>query len=103
MNLATPRQPERHLVVTYVLGTFCYPCLRCALRRLRPPATTHRDHSLRWIATSMKAPLGTLGDSQYSRSASSAVEAVPVVNRRDPRALRSAPTADAAARAGGAC
>ncbi len=77
--------------------------LECALRRLRPPATTHRDHSLRWIATSMKAPLGTLGDSQYSRSASSAVEAVPVVNRRDPRALRSAPTADAAARAGGAC
>src|SRR5579864_2001805 len=79
------------------------PRLRCALRRLRPPATTHRDHSLRWIATSMKAPLGTLGDSQYSRSASSAVEAVPVVNRRDPRALRSAPTADAAARAGGPC
>jgi hypothetical protein len=32
-----------------------------------------------------------------------AVEAIPVVNRRDPRALRSAPAADAAARAGGAC
>jgi hypothetical protein len=30
-------------------------------------------------------------------------EAVPVVNRRDPRATRRAPTADAAARAGGAC
>jgi len=31
--------------------------------------------------------------SQGSRLASSAVEAVPVVNRRNPRALRSAPTA----------
>jgi hypothetical protein len=30
-------------------------------------------------------------------------EAVPVVNRRDPRATRRALTADAAARAGGAC
>jgi hypothetical protein len=30
-------------------------------------------------------------------------EPVPVVNRRDPRATRRAPTADAAARAGGAC
>src|SRR6516165_4361299 len=28
MDLATPRQPERRVVVTYVLGTFCYPCLR---------------------------------------------------------------------------
>ena len=69
-----------------------------------------RDHPLRRIATTcydrlrpVKAPLGPLGDSQYSQMASSGVEAVPVVNRRDPRALRSAPTADAAARAGGPC
>ena len=27
-TLQTPRQPVRHEVVTYVLGTFCYPCLR---------------------------------------------------------------------------
>jgi transposase InsO family protein len=27
-NPATPRQPVRHEVVTHVLGTFCYPCLR---------------------------------------------------------------------------
>ena len=34
-NLATPRQPVRHEVVTHVLGTFCYPCVRAG-------------HSLRW-------------------------------------------------------
>jgi len=27
-HLATNRQPVRHEVVTHVLGTFCYPCLR---------------------------------------------------------------------------
>ena len=27
-NLATPRQPVRHKVVTHALGTFCYPRLR---------------------------------------------------------------------------
>ena len=27
-DLATNRQPGRHEVVTHVLGTFCYPCLR---------------------------------------------------------------------------
>src|SRR6266702_4506130 len=27
-NPATPRQPVRHEVVTLVLGTTCYPCLR---------------------------------------------------------------------------
>ena len=27
-NLATPRQPVRHEVVTHVLGTICYLCLR---------------------------------------------------------------------------
>ena len=63
----------------------------------------NRDRLFRLIATSLKAPLGTIGDSQYSRLASSGVEAVPVANRREPRALRSAPTADAAARAGGPC
>jgi hypothetical protein len=46
-------------------------------------------------------PLGKVGASQDWRLASSALLAVPVVNRRDPRALRSAP--DAAARAGGPC
>ena len=74
--------------------------------RITTIATTRYDASrplARWIATSMKAPLGTVGDSQYSRLASSGVEAVPVVNRRDPRAPRSAPTAVAAARAGGPC
>jgi hypothetical protein len=39
--------------------------------------------------------VGHRGDSQYSRVASSWVEAVPVVNGRDPSAPRSAPTADA--------
>src|SRR5439155_23885034 len=27
-NLAPPRQPVRPDVITHVLGTFCYPCLR---------------------------------------------------------------------------
>src|SRR6185295_7781469 len=27
-DLAAPRQPLRQRVVTYVLGTFCHPCLR---------------------------------------------------------------------------
>jgi hypothetical protein len=31
-DLATPRQPDRHEVVTYVLGTFCHPCLRVGPR-----------------------------------------------------------------------
>jgi len=77
---------------------------------LLPAHYDDRDHPLRRIATTcydrlrpVKAPLGPLGDSQYSCLASSALEAVPVVNRRGPRALRSALTADAAARAGGAC
>src|ERR1700757_1050886 len=43
IDLATPRQPERHEVVTDVLGTFCYPCLRVgqlkngAARGIRTP------------------------------------------------------------------
>ena len=43
-NLATPRQPVRPEVVTHVLGTFCYPCLRAgqcecwrARRGFEPP------------------------------------------------------------------
>ena len=27
-DLATPRQPVRHEVVTDLLGTFCHPCVR---------------------------------------------------------------------------
>ena len=27
-DLANPRQPVRHQVVTHVLGTICHPCLR---------------------------------------------------------------------------
>src|SRR5690348_11458421 len=40
---ATPRQPDRHEVVTYVLGTFCHPCVRVgqvtdgAARGIRTP------------------------------------------------------------------
>ena len=45
-DLATPRQPVRHEVVTYVLGTICHPCVRAGQKRnwrarkdsnLRPP------------------------------------------------------------------
>ena len=45
-NLATPRQPVRHEVVTHVLGTICYPCLRagqlndwCRPRGFEPPTS----------------------------------------------------------------
>ena len=33
-NPATPRQPVRPEVVTHVLGTFCYPCLRAGQLKL---------------------------------------------------------------------
>src|SRR5712671_6844096 len=33
-SLATPRQPVPHEVVTHVLGTFCYLCLRAGQRYL---------------------------------------------------------------------
>jgi hypothetical protein len=42
-NFATPRQPVRPEVVTHVLGTICYPCLRAghsktgAARGIRTP------------------------------------------------------------------
>ena len=65
-------------------------------------ATTHSDRS-RPVWCGVKAPLDAFADFSVRASASSAVEPVPVVNRRDPRATRSAPTADAAARAGGPC
>jgi hypothetical protein len=65
--------------------------------------TTHsdgREHLFRLIAAGVTVPSGAFADlSVFVRR--QAVEAVPVLNRRDPRALRSAPTADAAARAGG--
>ena len=50
----------------------------------------------------VSAPLDAFLISVFSPR-SSTCEAVPVVNRRDPRATRSAPWADAAARAGGSC
>ena len=34
-NLAAPRQPVRHEVVTHVLGTNCYPCVRAGQGRWR--------------------------------------------------------------------
>jgi hypothetical protein len=34
-DLANLRQPDRHEIVTYVSGTFCYPCLRAG-----PPQQT---------------------------------------------------------------
>ena len=37
-NPATPRQPVRPEVVTYVLGTFCYLCLRAGQMNLATPA-----------------------------------------------------------------
>ena len=37
-NPATPRQPVRHEVVTHLLGTTCYPCLRAG-------------HRTAWLAT----------------------------------------------------
>jgi len=33
-DLATPRQPVRHEVVTYLLGTICHPCVRAG--QIRP-------------------------------------------------------------------
>src|ERR1700751_2939336 len=70
-DLATPRQPERHVVVTYVLGTFCYPCLRVgqgivgsggALPTF-PPTGLSRIFTVRSLKTCTKycpnSPLGT--------------------------------------------
>jgi hypothetical protein len=40
-NLATHRQPARAQVVTYVLSTFCYPCVQ---GKPAPPARSHIGH-----------------------------------------------------------
>jgi hypothetical protein len=83
------------------------PDVRCAYRRSRPPIPTDRDHLFRSIATSvarvLTAPLDDGGDVSLLKVGQARREAVPVVNRRDPRATRSALTAGAAARAGGPC
>src|SRR5208283_4226687 len=81
--------------------------LDCAFRRSRPLIPTDHDHLFRSIATSVArmliAPLDDGGDVSLLWVGQARREAVPVVNRRDPRATRSALTADAAARAGGPC
>ena len=51
----------------------------------------------------LTAPLDDGGDVSLLAVGQARGEAVPVVNRRDPRATRRALTADAASRAGGAC
>ena len=79
----------------------------CAFRRSRPLIPTDRDHLFRSIATSLArvlmAPLDDGGDVSLLWVGQARREAVPVVNRRDPRSPRSAFAADAAARAGGPC
>src|SRR3981081_1128133 len=79
--------------------------LGCAYRRSRPPIPTDRDHLFRSIATSvarvLTAPLDDGGDVSLLTAGQARREAVPVVNRRDPRVTRSALTAGAAAPAGG--
>jgi hypothetical protein len=69
--------------------------------------TDDRDHLFRSIATSvarvLTAPLDDGGDVSLLMAGQARREAVPVVNRRDPRVTRSALTAGAAARAGGPC
>jgi len=79
----------------------------CAFRRSRPLIPTDRDQLFRLIATRaarvLRAPLDDGGDVSLLCVGQAPREAVPVVNRRDPRATRSALTADAAARAGGPC
>ncbi|MGE5771900.1 MAG: helix-turn-helix domain-containing protein [Hyphomicrobiales bacterium] len=81
--------------------------LECAFRRLRPLIPVDRDHLFRLIATSVArvllAPLDGAVDVSLARAGQARQEAVPVVNRRDPRATRSALTADGAARVGGPC
>jgi len=47
-NLATPRQPVRSEVVTHVLGTIRYPCLRAGHRNVGDPGRTRTsDQQLR--------------------------------------------------------
>jgi hypothetical protein len=63
------------------------------LRRQRFARYDDRDHPFRSIANQYDSAI----------TVPSGVAAVPVVNRRDPRALRSASTVDAAAHAGSPC
>ena len=81
--------------------------LSAQFRRLRPPIPTDRDQLFRSIATSaarvLTAPLDDGCDVSLLGVGQARREAVPVVNRRDPRAPRRALTAGAAARAGGPC
>ena len=48
MQPPTPRQPERHAVVTHVFGTFCYLCVRAGhailWRRECPPINERNAH-----------------------------------------------------------
>ena len=70
--------------------------------RSRPPVPIDRDQ----CGAAAGAPLGEAGNVNLPRVdgvGQARREAVRVVNRRDPRATRRALTADAAARAGGAC
>jgi hypothetical protein len=54
-NLATPRQSVRHEIVTHVLGTFCYLCLRAghlsdgAARGIRTPDPVITKYGTRCI------------------------------------------------------
>jgi hypothetical protein len=89
---------------------------RCREEGVRPSmgiptiATTHSDGSRPLVpidrdqgSVVLTAPLGAGGDVSLLFGGQARREAVPVVNRRDPRVTRSALTADAAARAGGPC
>src|SRR2546430_7494557 len=101
-------QPKR--LGVYLADSYFCKCPkrgRCAFRRWRPGIPTDRDHPFRSIATSvarvLTAPLDEDGDVSLLSVGQARREAVPVVNRRDPRATRRAQIADAAARAGGPC
>ena len=87
-----------------------FPAVRApvlAQKAIRPAHSDDCDHSFRSIATSVArvriALLDDVVDFSLPRVGQARQEAVPVVNRRDPRATRSALTADAAARVGGPC
>ena len=66
----------------------------------RPPVPIDCDQC---VARVLTAPLDDGGDVSLLMAGQARREAVPVVNRRDPRVTRSALTAGAAARAGGSC
>src|SRR5581483_9194249 len=73
-DLATPRQPERHEVVTHVLGTFCYLCVRAGhgmngerggTRTLDPMIKSHVLYRLSYALTFARH--GFSGNRQNSR------------------------------------